>query len=138
MSTNKSRPTNGASGWLQTFVVTGSLAATVMGAGMIARMESFTANTLADDTTGLDSEPLALDPIPTIMDPTTANSVAILPTATPTDEQQPASAAVIPTDTAEPTYTPTPAPTATPVVRQQTQSTQQFPTTVRRRSRSSR
>lgn len=135
-----------SSALLQTVVFTGSLAATVVGAGLISRMEVIK-NSIADSG---DSEVAAilpkLEPIPTIFVPLTTNaSTASLPTATPTQfgqtgqaaqsNQNSQSPAVIPTDTAEPTWRP--APTATPTVIQR--STQTQPTTrVRRRSRSSR
>ena len=147
---SKAGKANGSSFWLQTLVVTGSLAATGIGAGMISHLEALKSDLSSNDSPSLAAVPVELAPIPTLMVPPTAvvqptaPAVALgLPTATPTEaavaEQ---SAPVIPTDTAQPTATvqptatATPQPTATAVIRQQSSSF--FTPSVRRRSRSSR
>lgn len=132
-----------SSALLQTVVFTGSLAATVVGAGLISRLEIIknkTAESGESEVTALLPE---LEPIPTLFVPPTTDVAAVnMPTTTPTEfgqnsqtEQNNRSPAVIPTDTPEPTWTPIP--TATPIVVQQSTQTQQT-TGVRRRSRSSR
>ena len=130
----------GSSRWLQTLLISGSLAATGVGALMINQLETIKANRAADEVPAYDAAALKLQPIPTIMVPPTAVEVAInLPTATPTAAAQSGlPMKLVPTDTAVPTNTPvptiTPQPTATSVVQQQSTITSR----VQRRSRSSR
>ena len=143
---SRANRTKGSSPWLQTLLITGSLAATGVGALMINQLETSKANSATDEVPAFDTAALDLQPIPTVMVPPTAVEVAaVLPTATPTAVAQSNQVAqvvptdtVAPTDTAVPTDTPvptiTPQPTATSVVQQQST----FTSRVQRRSRSSR
>lgn len=159
MQTNrtKSGNTSGSPAWLQTLVFTGSLATTVVGAGLLSQLDAAQNSPLGSNGTEVEAETLQLEPIPTLLIPPTtdgapvngvsangasANGTTInLPTATPLPagssspaEQNNQSSAVMPTDT--PVATLAPAPTSTPVVRQQSQTS--VVPRVSRRSRSSR
>ena len=144
MQTNrtKSGNTSGSPAWLQTLVFTGSLATTVVGAGLLSQLDAAQNSPLGSNGTEVEAETLQLEPIPTLIVPTTANGATInLPTATPLSagsslpaEQNNQSSAIMPTDT--PVATLAPAPTSTPVVRQQSQTS--VVPRVSRRSRSSR
>ena len=154
MQTNrtKSGNTSGSPAWLQTLVFTGSLATTVVGAGLLSQLDAAQNSPLGSNGTEVEAETLQLEPIPTLLVPPTTdmassngastNGATInLPTATPLPagsslpaEQNNQSSAVMPTDT--PLATLAPAPTRTPVVRQQSQTS--VVPRVSRRSRSSR
>lgn len=144
MQTNrtKSGNTSGSPAWLQTLVFTGSLATTVVGAGLLSQLDAAQNSPLGSNGTEVEAETLQLEPIPTLIVPPTANGATInLPTATPLPagsslpaEQNNQSSAIMPTDT--PVATLAPAPTSTPVVRQQSQTS--VVPRVSRRSRSSR
>ncbi len=144
MQTNrtKSGNTSGSPAWLQTLDFTGSLATTVVGAGLLSQLDAAQNSPLGSNGTEVEAETLQLEPIPTLIVPPTANGATInLPTATPLSagsslpaEQNNQSSAIMPTDT--PVATLAPAPTSTPVVRQQSQTS--VVPRVSRRSRSSR
>ncbi len=154
MQTNrtKSGNTSGSPAWLQTLVFTGSLATTVVGAGLLSQLDAAQNSPLGSNGTEVEAETLQLEPIPTLLVPPTTDGASSngastngatinLPTATPLPagsslpaEQNNQSSAVMPTDT--PVATLAPAPTSTPVVRQQSQTS--VVPRVSRRSRSSR
>ena len=144
MQTNrtKSGNTSGSPAWLQTLVFTGSLATTVVGAGLLSQLDAAQNSPLGSNGTEVEAETLQLEPIPTLLIPPTADGATInLPTATPLPagssspaEQNNQSSAIMPADT--PVATLAPAPTSTPVVRQQSQTS--VVPRVSRRSRSSR
>lgn len=154
MQTNrtKSGNTSGSPAWLQTLVFTGSLATTVVGAGLLSQLDAAQNSPLGSNGTEVEAETLQLEPIPTLLVPPTTDGASSngastngatinLPTATPLPagssspaEQNNQSSAVMPTDT--PVATLAPAPTSTPVVRRQSQTS--VVPRVSRRSRSSR
>ena len=154
MQTNrtKSGNTSGSPAWLQTLVFTGSLATTVVGAGLLSQLDAARNSPLGSNGTEVEAETLQLEPIPTLLVPPTTDGASSngastngatinLPTATPLPagsslpaEQNNQSSAVMPTDT--PVATLAPAPTSTPVVRRQSQTS--VVPRVSRRSRSSR
>ena len=154
MQTNrtKSGNTSGSPAWLQTLVFTGSLATTVVGAGLLSQLDAAQNSPLGSNGTEVEAETLQLEPLPTLLVPPTTDGASVngasangttinLPTATPLPagssspaEQNNQSSAVMPTDT--PVATLAPAPTSTPVVRQQSQTS--VVPRVSRRSRSSR